>query len=143
MVSSKRQHRVRWMIFALSLLLLTTLLPVAAQEDEEYQVSVQLVAQGLSAPVALATPNDGSRRLFVVDQAGTIRVIDANGQLLPDPFLDLRGQIVPLKTDYDERGVLGLAFHPDYANNGRFFRLLHSAAARRCACGLGSHQCAG
>jgi glucose/arabinose dehydrogenase len=122
MVSSKRQHMVRWVLFALSILLLTTLLPVAAQEDnEEYQVGVQLVAQGLTAPVAMAYPDDGSGRLFVVDQAGTIRIIDANGQLLPDPFLDLSGQIVPLKTDYDERGVLGLAFHPDYAKNGRFF----------------------
>ncbi|MEP7294204.1 MAG: PQQ-dependent sugar dehydrogenase, partial [Chloroflexota bacterium] len=65
--------------------------------------------------------NDGSSRLFVVDQAGTIRIIDADGMLLPDPFLDLSGIIVPLKTDYDERGVLGLTFHPDYASNGRFF----------------------
>ncbi|MBZ0287957.1 MAG: PQQ-dependent sugar dehydrogenase [Anaerolineae bacterium] len=97
-------------------------IPAAAQEEGEASaVSVQLVAEGLSAPVAMATPNDGSGRLFVVDQAGMIRIIMPDVGLMPDPFLDLTGLIIPLRTDYDERGVLGLAFHPDYANNGRFF----------------------
>jgi glucose/arabinose dehydrogenase len=120
-----REVRVwRWLIFSLLVVSLSVLLPVAAQEEEaseEYSVGVQLVAEGLSAPVAMATPPDGSGRLFVVDQAGTVRVISAEGELLPDPFLDLTGQIVPLRDDYDERGVLGLAFHPDFANNGRVF----------------------
>jgi glucose/arabinose dehydrogenase len=97
-------------------------LPTTAQEEsEEYSVGVQLVAEGMSAPVALASPNDGSGRLFIADQAGVIWIVSPDGQLMADPFLDLRGQIVPLRTDYDERGVLGLAFHPDYANNGRLF----------------------
>jgi glucose/arabinose dehydrogenase len=113
------------MILALALVALSALPLVTAQdeseEEEEYVVGVQLVAEGFSAPVFLTTPNDGSGRLFVVDQAGTIRIIGADGTLLPEPFLDLTSRIVPLKTDYDERGVLGLAFHPDYANNGRFF----------------------
>jgi glucose/arabinose dehydrogenase len=113
---------VRWFIFSLLVVSLSVLLPVAAQEEsEEYYVGVELVAEGLSAPVALATPNDGSGRLFVVDQAGMIRIISSDGELMADPFLDLSGLIVPLRSDYDERGVLGLAFHPDYANNGRFF----------------------
>jgi glucose/arabinose dehydrogenase len=109
-------------ILTLAFVLLTGMISVAAQEEEEeYAVGVELVAEGLTAPVALATSNDGTGRMFIVDQAGTIRIITADGQLLPDPFLDLTGLIVPLRTDYDERGVLGLAFHPDYANNGRFF----------------------
>jgi glucose/arabinose dehydrogenase len=114
---------IRYLMFALLVVSLSMLLPVAAQEEgeEEYAVSVELVAEGLSAPVAMATPNDGSGRIFIVDQAGWIRIIAADGTLMPDPFLDLSGLIVPLRDDYDERGVLGLAFHPDYANNGRFF----------------------
>lgn len=108
-------------VITLLVVSLVSLVPVAAQEEEEYSVGVELVAEGLTAPVGLASPNDGSGRLFIVDQAGTIRIIGADGTLLPDPFLDLRDQIVPLNPDYDERGVLGLAFHPDYANNGRFF----------------------
>jgi len=124
MLANTRQNRFgRWIIFALIIGLLATLPVVTAQdeEEEEYVVGVELVAEGFAAPVALTTPNDGSGRLFVVDQAGTIRIIGADGTLLPDPFLDLTSRIVPLNPDYDERGVLGLAFHPDYANNGRFF----------------------
>jgi glucose/arabinose dehydrogenase len=64
---------------------------------------------------------DASNRLFVVDQTGRIRIIDATGTLLSEPFLDLTGAIVQLNPDFDERGLLGLAFHPQYATNGRFY----------------------
>jgi glucose/arabinose dehydrogenase len=88
-------------------------------------VGLQLVASGLVAPLGMAVPDDGSSRLFVVDQVGQIWIIDSAGQLLPTPFQDIRDRLVPLATGgafvYDERGLLGLAFHPDYANNGRFF----------------------
>ena len=96
--------------------------PAAAQKvSDTHAVGIQFVAEGLTAPVAMAYPDDGSGRLFVVDQAGTIRLIDAHGQLLPEPFLDLSSLIVPLNAGYDERGTLGMAFHPDYAKNGRMF----------------------
>jgi glucose/arabinose dehydrogenase len=114
---------LRWLLPGI-LLSLLMVLPVTAQEeesDEEYIVGVELVADGLTSPVAMASPDDGTGRMFIVDQAGAIWIVTAEGELLPDPFLDMRGQIVPLQPDYDERGVLGLAFHPDYANNGRFF----------------------
>ena len=70
--------------------------------------------------VFLTHAGDGSGRLFVVDQVGQIRIIK-NGALLATPFLDLTSKIVTINAFFDERGVLGLAFHPDYANNGRFF----------------------
>ena len=79
--------------------------------------------------MTLVEPPDGSRRLFIVDQIGLIRVLLPNGQLLAEPFLDLRDRIVPLMTNFDERGLLGLAFHPDYAENGRFF-VFYSAPLR-------------
>jgi glucose/arabinose dehydrogenase len=90
--------------------------------------TVQLVevASGLVSPIQMTNAGDGSGRVFVVDQAGQIRVIDG-GVLLPTPFLDLSAAIPALNTNFDERGLLGLAFHPDYANNGRFF-VRHSAA---------------
>ena len=84
-------------------------------------VQLEVVAQGLTAPVTLTHAGDGSGRLFIVDQAGFIRVVDAGGTLLPLPFLDLTSKIVTVNAFFDERGVLGLAFHPDYRNNGRFF----------------------
>jgi hypothetical protein len=59
--------------------------------------------------------------MFVVDQIGLIKIIDSQGQILKDNFLDLRKKIVSLDPNYDERGLLGLAFHPDFKNNGRFF----------------------
>lgn len=71
---------------------------------------------GLSAPVDLQQPNDGTGRFFVVEQAGTIRVFQ-NGTLLATPFLDIRGKV----TMQDEMGLLGMAFHPSFAQNGRFY----------------------
>lgn len=78
------------------------------------------VVGGLSAPTQVVGAGDGSGRLFVVDQTGRIRVL-LNGVLMPTPFLDLSTTIPVLNGVFDERGLLGLAFHPDYENNGRFF----------------------
>jgi glucose/arabinose dehydrogenase len=112
---------------------------VQAQEEEEEApgrsvpvggvVRLEQVAEGLTSPVTLVAPPDGSGRLFVVDQIGLVRVVSAAGELLAEPFLDLRDRIVTLMPDFDERGLLGLAFHPDYAANGRLF-VYYSAPLR-------------
>ncbi|HET9613885.1 MAG TPA: PQQ-dependent sugar dehydrogenase, partial [Candidatus Limnocylindrales bacterium] len=83
-------------------------------------VDLHLVAGGLVAPVGVVVPPDGSGREFVLDQPGTIRII-RNDRLVAEPFLDLTSTVVPLDPTYDERGLLGLAFHPDFATNGRLF----------------------
>jgi glucose/arabinose dehydrogenase len=80
-------------------------------------IQLVLIADGLADPVNLASPNDGSGRLFVVERPGYIRVIE-NGELLDEPFLDIASVV---KIDFLEQGLLGLAFHPEYADNGRFF----------------------
>ena len=95
--------------------------------DEE-GIGLELVAQGLSAPVALAEAPDASGRLYVADQTGVIRIIDAGG-LREEPFLDLRDRMIDLNPGFDERGLLGLAFHPEYATNGRFY-VYYSRALR-------------
>ncbi|HEU4543976.1 MAG TPA: PQQ-dependent sugar dehydrogenase [Jiangellaceae bacterium] len=92
-------------------------------------VGVEEVAAGLTSPVKMVEPPDGSGRLFIVDQIGLIRVVSASGELLPEPFLDLRDRMVTLMPGFDERGLLGLAFHPDYAVNGRLF-VYYSAPLR-------------
>lgn len=90
-------------------------------------VGLTLVASGLTSPLGMAVPPDGSNRLFILDQIGLIRIIDSNGNLLPTPFLDLRDRMVDVGIDFgggvlfDERGLLGLAFHPNYGVNGRLF----------------------
>lgn len=93
------------------------------------QVGLQLMVEGLTSPLALVPANDGSGRLFVADQIGLVRVIDPGGRLLEAPFLDIRDRLIPLSPEYDERGLLSLAFHPDYASNGRFY-VYYSAPLR-------------
>ncbi len=92
-------------------------------------VGLESVARGLTAPMILVDTGDGSGRRFIVDQVGLDRVIDPGGVLLETPFLDLRDRLVPLNPRYDERGLLSLAFHPEYTGNGRFF-VFHSAPLR-------------
>ncbi len=76
------------------------------------------VAEGVADPVNVAAPPDSSGRLFVVERFGSVRIIDAAGNLLEEPFLDLSATV---QSDFLEQGLLGLAFHPNYAANGRFF----------------------
>jgi glucose/arabinose dehydrogenase len=90
---------------------------------------LHLVASGLTSPVHLVEAPDGSGRLFIVDQIGLIRILDEDGELLNDPFLDVRDRMVTLSPGFDERGLLGMAFHPDYAESGRFF-VYYSAPLR-------------
>jgi glucose/arabinose dehydrogenase len=103
-------------------------MPVVAS-DEPPAVGLRPVAGGLTSPVALVESPDGSGRLFLVDQIGLIRIVRPDGSLAADPFLDVRSRLVSLMPDYDERGLLGLAFHPNYASNGRFF-VYYSAPLR-------------
>jgi len=74
------------------------------------------IASGLSRPVDIADPGDGSGRLFILEQNGRIRIHDGQA-LLATPFLDIDARV----GSGGERGLLGIAFHPDYDRNGEFF----------------------
>lgn len=79
----------------------------------------------LISPVGATSSNDGSNRLFVLDQRGKVQVVQ-NGQVNPTPFLDLGSKLVPQRAGFDERGLLGMAFHPEYGdanspNKGKFY----------------------
>jgi glucose/arabinose dehydrogenase len=84
-------------------------------------VSLKLVASGLTGPMVAVSPDDGTRRLFIVDQIGMIKILESGVDIRPEPFLDIRVKIIKLSPKYDERGLLGLAFHPDFRNNGRIY----------------------
>jgi glucose/arabinose dehydrogenase len=86
----------------------------------ELAAELDIIASGFTSPVVLIYPPADTNRLFVADQIGKIFVIQ-DGEMLPDPFLDISDKVVPLQASYDERGLLGFAFHPDYEHNGRFF----------------------
>src|SRR5688572_11362311 len=79
-------------------------------------VEVVQVASGLVDPINIA--DDGTGRLYVVERIGRIRIVDEEGQLLEEPFLDIQDTV---KTDFLEQGLLGLAFPPDYADSGFFY----------------------
>ena len=81
------------------------------------QVTLEKVASGFAKPLYLVEPPDGSGRLFVVEQAGKIRILK-DGAIASQPFLDAGSLIT---TGGAEQGLLGLAFHPKYKENGRFF----------------------
>jgi glucose/arabinose dehydrogenase len=86
----------------------------------QMRVNLEPAVEGVTAPLAIAQPQ-GDDRLFVIEQIGLVRVVTADGELLAEPFLDLRHKIVDQWPEFDEKGLLGLAFHPDYANNGKFY----------------------
>jgi hypothetical protein len=91
-------------------------IPVSLAQSTDTIVLAPWITQGLSAPVDIAHAGDGSNRIFVVEQAGRIRVI-REGVLLPTPYLDIRSRV----RSGGEQGLLGLAFHPNYRSNGRLF----------------------
>ncbi|MGA1871213.1 MAG: PQQ-dependent sugar dehydrogenase [bacterium] len=95
-------------------------------------VALKLIAEGFTTPVVLTSSYDNTGRLFIADQTGVIRILTAEGELLEEPFLDLRTKMVSPNEQYDERGLLGLAFHPDFINNGLFF-VYYSAPLRENA----------
>ncbi len=85
-------------------------------------VTLKAVATGWRRPLYVTHAGDDSGRLFLLEQSGKIWIVN-NGRKSAQPFLDVSGLISPaaLTNNYTEQGLLGLAFHPDYANNGVFF----------------------
>lgn len=84
-------------------------------------VVLEPFVDGLTAPIDLADPNDGSERLFVVQQQGQVLVLDGEGNIADMPLLDLRPRLLELEEGFEERGLLGFALHPDFAENGRLY----------------------
>lgn len=78
-------------------------------------IDIEQFATGLSSPVAIA--HAGDDRMFVVQQGGQIRIVESDGTVNGTPYLNISG----LVSGGSEQGLLGLAFHPDYANNGYFY----------------------
>jgi len=88
----------------------------AAETPAPRALRLERVAGGLASPVHVTSAPAEPGRIYVIEQAGIVRVIE-NGTVRPEAFLDLRSEIA----SGGERGLLSVAFHPDYAENGRLF----------------------
>jgi len=103
--------------FGVILAVAAAVLPGAAGGVGEHsQLRMRLFASGFDSPVFVGMPRSEPGKLYVVEQAGVIRVL-VNGRLRAQPFLDIRG----LVRSGGEQGLLSVAFHPNYARNHRFF----------------------
>jgi glucose/arabinose dehydrogenase len=94
------------------------ILVLIAQVSNSQMINLEQYVTGLSNPTDIS--HAGDDRLFVVERRGKVRIIDKDGNLLPTPFIDI-DDMVSNASGQDERGMLGIAFHPDYANNGYFY----------------------
>jgi glucose/arabinose dehydrogenase len=112
----------------LALLLLLAPVSGRAQLDDpipasipigDVEIALRTVASDLTAPNWGTHAGDGSDRLFVTDQPGILYEVDLTSNT-KRAFLDVKGRLVSLRT-FDERGLLGVAFHPDYSSNGRLY----------------------
>lgn len=85
----------------------------------QVKVKLEAVVGGINTPLAMVQP-PGDNRMFIIEQNGRIKILE-DGKLKASPFLDIRSKIKPLNHDFDERGLLGIAMHPDFAKNGKFY----------------------
>jgi glucose/arabinose dehydrogenase len=93
--------------------------PTVSQAPPEASFELVQVASGFSIPLDVQQPDDGSGRLFVVEQTGQIQIVQSDGTRAAAPFFDVTGR--PGFTSGGETGLIGLAFHPNYANSPRFY----------------------
>ena len=84
-------------------------------------ICVREIVSGLRNPVALVPAYDRTHRMFVAEQVGVIHVILQNGTMLSEPFLDISARVLVSSHPGDERGFLGIAFHPMFRRNGRVY----------------------
>src|SRR5262245_4415865 len=81
------------------------------------QIQLNTIVSGLASPVFVGNADDGLNRLFILERAGIIKVLQP-GSMTPTIFLNIVSKITSAGS---EQGLLGLAFHPQYQTNGRFF----------------------
>ena len=98
--------------------------PLPDVPQGEIAIGLQTVVSGLSHLIGLADPNDGTGRLFLVEQEGRVKVFNSDGSISQNDFMDVSANLVSLVLDsvgYDERGLLGLALSPSFASDGTLF----------------------
>jgi glucose/arabinose dehydrogenase len=128
--NSKHIRRVGALALALTFFGLVT--SASRAETNSSIIGLKLLAEGLGAPETLVSIPDGSGRLLVAEQAGIVQNFDREGKQSDKPFLDLRPKIVELGKGMEERGLLGLALHPQFKSNHKIY-VVYSAPRRASA----------
>ena len=123
---------MRFVLTALAAVAAVTL-PLSVPANAQLKIKLQEVASGLIHPLAMVSIPDGTGRMAVIEQHGQVRIIDARGRLLPEPFLNIGPKMVTLHHFFDERGLLGIAFHPNYTDNGKFYLAYSAPTARQAS----------
>lgn len=98
--------------------LMSMIVPVSA---EPTALELELVTSDLVAPIDIASLPDESGSRLILDQSGLIHLLTAEGKLQPKPFLDIRKRLRMLEDGFEERGLLGMAIHPDFSTNGQVY----------------------
>jgi len=110
-------------------LLLAGAAAIPCNASDSPRVGLKQIAEGFTSPLNLVSLPDGSGRLLIADQTGTIHILNKNGKLSDELFLDLRERMVTLNQGFDERGLLGLVLHPNYRENRKLY-IYYSAPLR-------------
>ena len=127
--SSAMLHPVRVGVLTI-FLILTALHPaIGAEADGGANIGLKLIAEGLGAPSAMVAIPDGSGRLLVAEQGGVIHLLDREGKKSETLFLDLREKLSTMGKGMEERGLLGLALHPQFNSNHKLY-VVYSAPRR-------------
>jgi len=105
---------------------------VAAASDSKPAVGLKLVAEGFTSPSNLLPLDDGSGRILIADQTGTIHVLSKDGKLSDRLFADIRDRMIKVREGFDERGLLGVALHPRFKENRRLY-IFYTVPARKSA----------
>ncbi|WP_285058673.1 PQQ-dependent sugar dehydrogenase [Pedobacter ginsengisoli] len=116
-------------VFSALLVIFSFALSYGQNSAPAIKIDVRLISDQLAYPTAFAEPKDRSGRLFVSEQKGKIRII-SKGVLLERPFLDITEDVLMMNSG-DEMGLLGFAFHPLFAKNGKFYVFFSKRVARK------------
>ncbi|HAB15800.1 MAG TPA: hypothetical protein DCE44_05050, partial [Verrucomicrobiales bacterium] len=100
-----------------------------AETNAAPTIGLKLITEGTGAPMALVPTPDGSGRMLLAEQSGVIHLLDRDGNRAESLFLDLRPNLVAINQGMEERGLLGLALHPQSRSNGKFY-VVYSAPLR-------------
>jgi len=125
--SPRLARNARASLYPLHFILLTFLATMALTAAPV--VGLKEVASGFTSPIAMVPMGDGSGRMLIADQVGTVHVLSKKGKLEEKLYLDLRSKVTKLNEGFDERGLLGLAPHPEFKRNHRLF-VYYSAPLR-------------